>query len=317
MFPLLDSSQVGTILQQQVPGAFEYGLFLLGSFSIFGPSDFVDHSRELGNDMKEIEDDLDMRDFLADGLDIRVPHIHDHSLQRFPVAPGHLIEKATQGLCPAVLSGPEDTSSLVIQNYSQVAMAFSDGDLVDGQNPNPAGIGLAVLSFQEMLVDLTDGFPVQSQMFGHFLDGQHLAEFVNVEGKPPCHPLAGSEEIEILHNDSLAVRTDYFSILAMKPNTKRSEIQISNNPFFQTVNPSRRSATAGAYGAEALVGNHRDMSCSCILDDALIDKFDSTKRKIICYTQCGHRRPPGMIFWEKSFYPLELPDVHSLSMYYN
>jgi len=36
-----------------------------------------------------------------------------------------------------------------------------------------AGIGLAVLSFQEVLVDLMDGFQVQSQMSGHFLDGQH------------------------------------------------------------------------------------------------------------------------------------------------
>jgi len=202
MFPLLDSPQVGTILQQQVPGSLEYGLLLLGRFSIFGSSDFVDHSRELGNDMEEIEDDLDMRDFLADGLDIRIPHVHDHGLQRFPVAPGHLIEKATQGLCPAVLSGPEDTSSLVIQNYSQVAVTFSDGDLVDGQNPNPAGIGLAVLSFQEVLVDLTDGLLVQSQMFGHFFNGQHLAELVDVEGKPMCHPWTGSKEIEILHNDS-------------------------------------------------------------------------------------------------------------------
>jgi hypothetical protein len=65
----------------------------LRRLAIFAVADFVDDPAELGDDMEEVEDDLDMGDFLAGGFDIRVPHIHGNGFQRFALGGGQLVEE--------------------------------------------------------------------------------------------------------------------------------------------------------------------------------------------------------------------------------
>lgn len=313
MLPLLDSPKVGPILQKEVTSSFENGFVFFGGFPIFGPPDLVDDSGEVGDDMKKIEDDLDMRDFLLDGFDVRIPHVHGYGFQPLPVAFGHLGEETIQGFGSPVLPNPDHTSSLVIENHGQVTMAFADGDLVDRQDPDAAGVDLSILEFQEVLVDPSDSLPVQSQMLGHFLDCQHLAEFVDVKGQAFCDSLAGGEKLQVFDNDPPAVKTDNLAVMAFQPNSKGGKIQVSNPSLDMAVDPSRNSSTATANKEKPFVGTDIDPSWRRLLSDGLMDDLDSTKREIICYTHSGHRKPPWVsCFGRNLFYPLELHDVHFL-----
>jgi len=155
-------------------------------------------------------------------------------------------------------------------------------------------------------------------MIGHFLDRQHLAEFVDVDGQAFRDPLAGGEKIQVFHNDPLAVNTDNLSVMAIQPNSKGCKIQVSNPSLNMTVDPWRNTSTATANREKTLVGTDIDPSCLCVLRNGLMNNLDSTVRKIICYTHSGHRRPPWANFlMENLFYPLELPDVHFLFIAYN
>jgi hypothetical protein len=107
-------------------------------------------------DMKKVEDNLHVGDFLLDRFDIGVPHIHDDGFQSFPLLSSHLVEKTAEGPGFAVLADPDDSSAQIIQDHGQIAVSLADGDLVDGQNSEAFEVGLAVLSFQKELVDVLD-----------------------------------------------------------------------------------------------------------------------------------------------------------------
>jgi len=294
MLPLLDSPKVGPILQKEVASSFENGFVLFGGFPVFGPPDLVDDSGEVGDNMKKIEDNLDMRDFLLDSLDVRIPHVHDDSFQPFPVAARHLVEETAQGFGSPMFSHPDHTSSLVIQNHGQVTVALADGNLVDRQDPDSASVDLPILEFQEVFVDPSDSLPVQTQMIGHFLDRHHLAEFVDVKSQAFCDPPAGSEEVQVFDNNPSAVETDNLAVMAFQPDSKGGYIQVANPSLNMAVDPVRRMPTATANREKTFVGTDIDPNCSSLLSDGLMDDLDSTKRKIICYTHSGHRRPPSV-----------------------
>jgi hypothetical protein len=260
MLPLLEAPKVGTILQKKVTGSFVNRFVLFGGFPIFGSPDLVDDPGELGDDVKKIEDNLDMRNFFLDSLDVGVPHIHDHGFQLLLVALGHLIEKAAQGFGPTVFSNPDHASSFVIQNHCQVPVAPADGNLVYSQNPDSAGIDLSILNFQEALVYLADCLPVQTHMIGHFLDGHHLAEVVDIERQTLRDTLTGSEEIQVFHHDLSAVDADDLAVPAMEPDSTIRQIQISDLSFPLAVNPCRRTSTTVANGKKTSVGLDIDTS---------------------------------------------------------
>ena len=62
--------------QQQIFGSLEDVFVGLGGFVVFGVSHLVDDPVELGHDMKQVEENFDMRDALLDRQDIGIPHIH-------------------------------------------------------------------------------------------------------------------------------------------------------------------------------------------------------------------------------------------------
>jgi hypothetical protein len=150
-------------------------------------------------------------------------------------------------------------------------------------------------------------------MVGNFLDRQHFAEFVDIEGQTSGHPLARSNKVQIFDNDLPATSTDNLAVMAMEPDLDRPKIQIPDHAAVVNMGFWTGPTTTMTKGKESLVGNDIDSSGLGLPADCLMDNLDSTERKILCYTQSGHRRPPWVIFFvEKSFYPLELPDVHFL-----
>jgi len=148
-------------------------------------------------------------------------------------------------------------------------------------------------------------------VIGHFLDGQHLAEFVYIEGKPFADSLPGSEEFQVFDHDPLTARTENLAILTLQPYPCRSKIQVSNHSLLPVVDLTGCIAAEVAYGMESLVRGDFDPSPCSFGRNGLSYNPDSTKWKVICYTECGHRRPPWYGFFGKNqFYLLEIPDVH-------
>ena len=186
--------------------------------------------------MEEIEDNLDMRDFLLHGQDVRIPHVHSDSLNLSSILFRHFIEEGHQGGSLAVLSHPDHSSTQIIQDDRQVSVSLADGDLVDSQNTKFPIIGLAKLLLQEVLVDFSDSLPVQSQMVGHFFDGQHLAELVNIAGQSFCHPLIRNKQLQVFGQDALAGRTENLAVLTAEPNPSRSKVEVSDDSCLLAVN---------------------------------------------------------------------------------
>src|SRR5271157_2137602 len=92
--------------------------------------------------------------------------------------------------------------------------------------------------------------------------------------------------------NSMAMCTKHFAILTSDPRSGAGKAQISNLALGPAVNTGSLPAAFVTNWLKSLVGLGLDMSFRSLRTDRLIDNFYSTKRKICCYTDYGHRRPP-------------------------
>ena len=290
--PIFKSTDVAPVSQEKIFGAFEDRFVGFRGFPVFAVTHFIDDPRKLGHDMKQVENDLDVRDFRPYGHDIRVPHIHHHGFQRLSLHPAHAREKSPEGSRFAVFADPNHTAGLVIQDHGQIAVAFADRDFVDGQDAKPPVVGLPKLFFQELLIDGFDRFPVQSQMAGDLLDGHDLREPKDIARQPLGHPQIGIEKIQLLDGSLLAVGTDDLPIQAADPDAGRPEIQVADPASLLTVNSICPPSADMANGTEPFVGHSLQVSFPGISGNLLAENTDSGEGEIVCYTQRGHRRPP-------------------------
>lgn len=157
--PIFDSPDVGPVSQEKIFGAFEDRFAGPGGFLVFAVPHLTDDQGGLSYDMKQVESELELRDFRLDGNDIGVPHIHHHGFQRLPLFPAPTREKSQKTPGSSVFSDPNHTTSPVIQERYQISVAFADGDFVDGQEAKASIVGLPELFFQELLVSSFDRFP--------------------------------------------------------------------------------------------------------------------------------------------------------------
>ena len=111
--------------EQQVRGSFEHLLVLFGSLTIFTVANLIDEAVELGNHMKQIEDDFHMGDLLSYGFDIGVPHIHGDGLKSLSLLRGHVVEKGGERFGSSVLPNPHYSSALIVERHGQVPMSNS------------------------------------------------------------------------------------------------------------------------------------------------------------------------------------------------
>jgi hypothetical protein len=258
---IFKSPDISPVSQEKVFGTFEDLFVGFGGFPVFAVSHFIDDPVELGHDMKQVENDLDVGDFCLHGQDIGVPHIHHHGFQILPLLPAHAREKSLQASGFAVLANPNHPPGLVVENHRQVAVTFADRDFVDGQDAKPSIVGLPIGVLQELLlVDGLDCFSVQSQMARDFLDGHDLCQFENIARQSLGHPQVGIEEIEFFEGNLLTVRTDDFPVLTANPDPSRTEVQIADPPSLLAVNSIRRLSAEMADGTESLVGHRLQVS---------------------------------------------------------
>jgi len=135
---------------------------------------------------------------------------------------------------------------------------------------------------------------------------------VDVSGKALGYPQVGVKQIQVLDNDSLAMGTEDLAILALEPDLGRGQIEISYGSLGPTVDVGALLAAEMADGVKTFVGNGVDPGLGRMRKSELADETDTRKGEKGCYTEIGHRRPPGRFFLvgKQDYIPLEIPDVH-------
>lgn len=180
---------------------------MCGSLTIFTIAHVIDEAVELGNHMKQSEDDFHMGDLLSYGFDRGVPHIHDDGLKSLSLPGGHAVEKGAERFGASVLPNPHYSAALIVEYHGQVPVPFAEGDFIDSQDPEPFIVRLPILLLQKELADILDGFPIQVQVFGHLSNGHELTQIVDVPSQAHGDPHIRLKKLQILDDDSVASGT--------------------------------------------------------------------------------------------------------------
>jgi hypothetical protein len=149
-------------------------------------------------------------------------------------------------------------------------------------------------------------------MGGNVFDGHDFAEFVDVSGEALGYPQVRVKKFQVFDDDSLAVETKDLAILALEPDLGRGQVEISYGSLGPAVDVGALLAAEMADGVKTFVGNDIHPGLGRIRKSELADETDAGKGEIGCYTEIGHRRPPGEFFLaaKQDYNPFEIPDVH-------
>jgi hypothetical protein len=149
-------------------------------------------------------------------------------------------------------------------------------------------------------------------MGGRFFDGHDFAEFVDVSGEALGYPQVGVKQFQVFDDNSLAVETEDLSILALEPDLSGSKIEISYGPLGPAVDVGAWLAAEVADRVKTFVGHDVHPGLGRMRKGELANETDAAKGEIGCYTEIGHRRPPGDFFLvgKQDYIPFEIPDVH-------
>jgi hypothetical protein len=149
-------------------------------------------------------------------------------------------------------------------------------------------------------------------MGGRFFDGHDFAEFVDVSGEALGYPQVGVKQFQVFDDDSLAVETEDLAILALEPDLGRGQIEISYGSLGPAVDVGTLLVAEVADRMKTFVGNDLHPGLGRKGKSQLADETDARKGEKGCYTEIGHRRPPGGLFLvgKQDYIPFEIPDVH-------
>jgi hypothetical protein len=151
---------------------------------------------------------------------------------------------------------------------------------------------LPVALFQELFVNGLNRFPVQVQMVGHLGNCHHLAKLINIICQPSGDPDIGVKQLQILDADFVTYRAKQLSVLAFEPNFSACQIQVTDATFSPAMSTVGFMPASVTNWFKAFVRLYLNPSLGGITINALIDNFYSTKGKVRCYSEFGHRRPP-------------------------
>jgi hypothetical protein len=129
-------------------------------------------------------------------------------------------------------------------------------------------------------------------VLGYLLDGQELAEFVDVSGHAFGDALGGIEELEVFESSALALLAADAAIAAEYRDASAGEVEVAEGSAAPTVDGLGLLAATATDGLKALVGLGLDDGQIGLLADGLTEQPNSTKGKIRGYSACGHPRPP-------------------------
>jgi hypothetical protein len=110
------------------------------------------------------------------------------------------------------------------------------------------------------------------------------------------------EKLEVLHPSFPALGAENLAIPTAEKDRLASQIQIPDSPFLPSMQSRSRTAAEMTDRAELFARPHMD-NYPILGRELLIHQLYSTKGKIWCYTESGHRQPP---------FGLWLSDTHKL-----
>jgi hypothetical protein len=99
------------------------------------------------------------------------------------------------------------------------------------------------------------------------------------------------EKLEILHPGFLARGTENLAISTAEKDHLASQIQIPDGSFFPSMQNRSGAAAEMTDRAELFSRPHMD-KYPILVQELLPHQFYSTKGKVWCYTERGHRQPP-------------------------
>ena len=115
------------------------------------------------------------------------PHVHDRKPYPFEFRGSERFIEELQALLRSVgPSKPDGPFPLQIANDDPVAMALTDGDLVNTDDLGPGIPGTTEFLPHVLFFQSVDRLAVQMQLPGDILDGGGTATLANVKGKPLC-----------------------------------------------------------------------------------------------------------------------------------
>ncbi len=138
-------------------------------------------------------------------------------------------------------------------------------------------MGLPVMGFQVLLVDVLDRFPVQPKVPGDVGDGHPLAQLMDQSGQPARDPQIRVKQLQLLEADTLAMAAEQFAVMPLQPDLGGRQVQIPYGPLRPAVEAGSFLPAQVAHGTKALVRDNIDYRFGCSGVHRLFGNFDSTK----------------------------------------
>jgi hypothetical protein len=279
--------------EQQEPCAFDDLLFRPFEFAVEASPGVVDGLIRQGNHMKGIVDDVDTWQCVGNGSDERRPHVDRDGSDRRPEAPEGA-EKGHDSIATFAITHVEHMATLEVHNQGHVAVALSDGKLVDREVPNVSESSSLVFLPEVFLEDLFHQVPPHTEVLGHVLDRRDPAQIDDKTFKGPDVTLLSISKEDRLPQGpattaALLVMPVQDNPLAAPPYRKRIELPLK--PSIQTkMLPARTTSTAPPFPRGELN----------VEEDASILVF-RTDQPVTAKTQSvvnkARRRHRGTSFW--------------------
>jgi hypothetical protein len=279
--------------EQQEPCAFDDLLFRPFEFAVEASPGVVDGLIRQGNHMKGIVDDVDTWQCVGNGSDERRPHVDRDGSDRRPEAPEGA-EKGHDSIATFAITHVEHMATLEVHHQGHVAVALSDGKLVDREVPNVSESSSLVFLPEVFLEDLFHQVPPHTEVLGHVLDRRDPAQIDDKTFKGPDVTLLSISKEDRLPQGpattaALLVMPVQDNPLAAPPYRKRIELPLK--PSIQTkMLPARTTSTAPPFPRGELN----------VEEDASILVF-RTDQPVTAKTQSvvnkARRRHRGTSFW--------------------
>jgi len=141
-------------------------------------------------------------------------------------------------------------------------------------------MGLPVMGFQILFVDVLDRFPVQLKVPGDIGNGHHFAQLMDRSGQAPGHPQIRVKQLQFLDTDSLTMGTEQLAVLTAQPNLSVGQVQIPNRALGPAVDAGSLLPAQMTHGLKTFVRDDINYRFGCGGIHGLFGNFDSTKGEI-------------------------------------
>src|SRR6516165_1778523 len=103
-------------------------------------------------------------------------HVHRDRLD-LRSGPSQPLPEWFQRVSSLAVADEDHSTALEVQNDCHVAVALSDGNLVDGDLMEVLQLGLGVAAAEVALLDVLDDIPADTEVSGHIEDGHTPGQF--------------------------------------------------------------------------------------------------------------------------------------------